>query len=65
VAAALGNTPAITRKSYIHPLLVSAARGDVDLGLDRLRLPRRTRWLSREERGLLTLLDNHAPLNGG
>lgn len=54
VAAGLGNTPAVVRKSYVHPVLVEMARsGERVVG----PLPRRTRWLSRSERGLIALLD--------
>jgi DNA topoisomerase-1 len=56
VADGLGNTPAIARKSYIHPALIELARsgeGREDLG----KLPRATRWLSPHERGLIQFLD--------
>jgi len=56
VAEQLGNTPAVTRKSYVHPAVTAL----VDRQLrwrEGLRLPRRTKWLSREERGLLELLE--------
>ncbi len=55
VAAALGNTPAIARKSYVHPALVDRAkRGE---GLGGLRLPRATRYLTSAERGLIAFLE--------
>ncbi len=60
VSASLGNTPAIARKSYIHPAVLEIA-GDKEAqaGLRRdLRLPRKTRWLSRHERGLIEMLGN-------
>ena len=58
VADALGNTPAISRKSYIHPALIELAKdGDVDAWRRGLRLPRATQWLSREERGLMAFLE--------
>lgn len=60
VAEHLGNTPAIARKAYIHPALVEMA-STASAGLPALRLPRRTRWLSREERGLIACLDKQAP----
>lgn len=57
VAEKLGNTATVTRKSYIHPLIF-------DL-LDRheewsgtMQLPRKTQWLTREERALLAELEN-------
>jgi len=56
VAAKLGNTAAIARKSYVHPAVVALVERQVEWR-DRLKLPRRTRWLSREERGLLQLLE--------
>ena len=56
VSDRLGNTPAIARKSYVHPAVVAL--------VDRqhkwrkgLKLPRKTKWLSGEERGLLELLE--------
>jgi DNA topoisomerase-1 len=56
VSGRLGNTPAIARRSYVHPAVVAL--------VDRqqrwramLKLPRKTRWLSRAERGLLDLLE--------
>jgi len=56
VSEKLGNTPAIARKSYVHPAVVAL----VDRQLKwrkALKLPRTTKWLSREERGLLDLLE--------
>lgn len=53
VAEALGNTPTIARKSYVHPLVLSLK----DSGFDAKRLPRRTRWLSPVERALIAFLD--------
>ena len=52
----LGNTPAIARKSYVHPA-VMALVDEQETWRAGLRLPRATRWLSREERGLITLLE--------
>lgn len=56
VAEHLGNTPAVTRKSYVHPTLIEAVRAG-DLSALPQRLPRRTRWLSAAERGLIDFLD--------
>jgi len=57
VSQALGNTPAIARKSYVHPALVALARaGDRETLCD-LRLPRATKYLSGAERGLIAFLD--------
>ncbi len=56
VSDRLGNTPAIARKSYIHPHLL-ALIGDGARTLARLKRPRATRWLSSSERTLIALLD--------
>jgi DNA topoisomerase I len=56
VAAHLGNTPAVTRKSYIHPMLFELAERQ-GKWRETLKLPRATPWLSREERGLIELLE--------
>jgi DNA topoisomerase-1 len=55
VAEALGNTPAISRKSYVHPALIEAAKDAGVIG-DR-KLPRAGKHLSRAERGLIEFLD--------
>jgi DNA topoisomerase-1 len=55
VAEALGNTAAISRKSYVHPALIEAAKDAGALG-DR-KLPRDTKYLSSAERGLIEFLD--------
>ncbi|MDO7834216.1 DNA topoisomerase IB [Sphingobium sp. HBC34] len=60
VARALGNTPAISRKSYIHPALIALCKDGQDDWRAGLRLPRRTRYLTREERGLIAFLDSIA-----
>ena len=60
VCEALGNTPAIARKSYVHPALIEAAQnGGLPEGL---KLPRRTKYLSSYERGLIEFLETAAPL---
>lgn len=59
VAEHLGNTAAVTRKSYIHPALFDLADRQ-SKWREGLTLPRATQWLSREERGLIELLD-HPP----
>jgi len=56
VCAALGNTPAIARKSYVHPALTELAVSKQGNPLP-LHLPRATRYLSRAERGLIDYLD--------
>jgi DNA topoisomerase-1 len=55
VAEALGNTPAISRKSYVHPALIEAAKDAGAIG-DR-KLPRAGKWLNSAERGLIEFLD--------
>jgi DNA topoisomerase-1 len=56
VSARLGNTPTIAGKSYVHPMVMAAARGGEGAPSLPDRLPRQTRWLSREERGLIAFL---------
>lgn len=57
VADALGNTPAISRKSYVHPLLLELVKEGRALDLAGAKLPRETQWLTRYERGLIGLLE--------
>jgi len=59
VSDKLGNTPAIARKSYVHPAVVALVDRQQKWRKG-LELPRKTQWLSREERGLLELLE-HGP----
>jgi DNA topoisomerase-1 len=54
VAEALGNTPAISRKSYVHPALIEAARDTGAIGTE--ERPRATKYLSASERGLIEFL---------
>lgn len=56
VSERLGNTPAVARKSYIHPAVLALVESQ-EAWCRTLRLPRATRWLSREERGLIALLE--------
>jgi len=56
VSEKLGNTPTIARKSYVHPAVVALVDRQIKWR-ETLRLPRKSRWLSREERGLLALLE--------
>lgn len=53
VAERLGNTPAVARKSYVHPRIIEAA---LDPPQRDWRLPRASRWLTRGERGLINFL---------
>ena len=63
VAAELGNTPAICRASYVHPMVIARY---VDDG-ETIRLPARYRAApnayaqSPEERALVRFLDRHFP----
>ena len=60
VAEALGNTPAISRKSYVHPALVDAVKQNPRDPLGGLQCPRATKYLSSAERGLIEFLENEA-----
>lgn len=53
VAEELGNTPAVSRKSYVHPAVLAAIKGK---RAPPQRLPRRTQWLEPAERGLIVFL---------
>ena len=55
VAELLGNTAAISRNSYVHPALIEAAKEAEIIG--DAPLPRRTKYLSGAERGLIDFLD--------
>jgi len=56
VSDKLGNTPAVARRSYVHPAVTALVDCQAKWR-EGLKLPRRTQWLSREERGLLALLE--------
>jgi len=56
VAEALGNTPAISRKSYVHPRLLEAVKTDPRDPLGGMELPPARKRLSRAEVGLLDFL---------
>ena len=58
VTERLGNTPAIARKSYVHPSLIGLVKKGQSAFREALRLPRSARYLSREERGLIAFLDS-------
>ena len=60
VAEALGNTPAISRKSYVHPALIEAVK-DGEGQAARLAMPRATKYLSSAERGLIAFLGKAPP----
>jgi DNA topoisomerase I len=64
VAADLGNTPTICRKSYVHPIVVARYVDDGEtIAASSEAAPRRARGASRipEERALLAFLDRHFP----
>jgi DNA topoisomerase I len=56
VADHLGNTPAVTRRSYVHPAVIALVDRQ-QKWRDGMKMPRATRWLSREERALIDLLE--------
>jgi len=66
VAAELGNTPAICRKSYIHPMVLARYQDDgvtiaADVAAD-LSRRRKVRWrYAPEERALIGFLDRYFP----
>jgi DNA topoisomerase I len=60
VAEALGNTVAISRKSYVHPRLLEAIKDDSRDPLDGMDRPPGRKWLSSAEVGLLQFLDANA-----
>ncbi len=62
VTEALGNTPSIARKSYVHPALVALAKDRQAQASFRegLHLPRTSRYLNRYERGLVAFLQGLA-----
>ena len=56
VAQALGNTPAMARKAYIHPSLIEATKDNPNDPLGGLERPRARKWLSSAEVGFLQFL---------
>lgn len=57
VSGSLGNTPAIARKSYIHPAMLAVCKAEQAAFRRGLKLPRATRYLNRYERGLIDYLE--------
>jgi len=55
VADELGNTPTVSRKSYVHPAVIAAIKGN---GTQRVpvTMPRATKWLQPAERALIAFL---------
>jgi DNA topoisomerase-1 len=56
VAKALGNTPAISRKSYVHPKLLEAVKKNARDPLAGMSRPSSRKWLSSPEVALLEFL---------
>lgn len=56
VAEALGNTVAMSRKAYVHPALVEAAKERPRDPLPGVAEPRERKWLSAAEVGLIDFL---------
>ena len=56
VAEALGNTPTISRNSYVHPCLIDALQDDPRDPLHGMKRPRARRRLSSAETGFLKFL---------
>jgi DNA topoisomerase-1 len=61
VAEALGNTVAISRKSYVHPRLIDAVKDRPENPLNGMERPRPRRRLSSEETGFLQFLQKRRP----
>jgi DNA topoisomerase-1 len=57
VAEELGNTPAVCRKYYVHPLVLEAYQdGSLTEALENLRLPKKSNGLRPEERLVIEVL---------
>lgn len=56
VSDRLGNTPAIARNSYVHPAITGLIDSQQEWR-EGLKLPRKTRWLSRHERAMAAFLE--------
>ena len=64
VSSELGNTPAICRSSYVHPIIVARYLDEGDaiaLSAARRHAPDRGQAHSPEERALIAFLDRHFP----
>lgn len=62
VAAELGNTPAICRGSYVHPIVIARYEDEGEtIAIERFRRRRGRRGYYPEERALLAFLDRHFP----
>ncbi len=60
VAAQLGNTPAIARKSYVHPAILDVLTGESDWQVEWSKLPRAAQGMEPVERGFLHFLKSAA-----
>jgi DNA topoisomerase-1 len=60
VAEALGNTVAISRKSYVHPDIIEAVKGNPRDPLGGLTRPKDRKWLSSTEVAFLMFLEGDA-----
>lgn len=56
VSEHLGNTPAMARKSYIHPAVIALVDSQLKWRA-RLKLPRDGKWLGRYEKALIRVLE--------
>src|SRR3569833_4036803 len=64
VSSALGNTPTICRKSYVHPMVIARYLDDgetIPLPRSRRSAANRGQAHSPEERALIDFLDRHFP----
>ncbi len=61
VADALGNTPAISRKSYVHPAIIEAVKNRPSDPLGGLVRPNERKWLSATEVAFLKFLQSPLP----
>ena len=65
VAAALGNTPTIARKSYVHPTVIELVSAPKKIDKMRRAMPRQAKFMSSGERMLLKLLTEHRTMQSG
>ncbi|WP_420382134.1 DNA topoisomerase IB [Novosphingobium sp.] len=56
VADELGNTPTISRKSYVHPAVIAAIKSGKPPSTILQKAPRPTKWLQSGERALVAFL---------
>jgi DNA topoisomerase I len=60
VAARLGNTPAVARKSYVHPAILDVLTGERAWKAEWAKLPRAGQGMEPVERGFLGFLESTA-----